>query len=129
MKKPSISKYKTKVDGVFSEYIRTRDGCCVRCGATTNLQCSHTIPKSHGNILRYDERNGITLCYHCHLSWWHKNPVEAGEWFKSRFPDDYEYLEAKKNETLKLSIDKLKEIEAHYKDKLRGGYNNEKLDK
>ena len=36
------------------------------------------------------------LCYHCHLEWWHKNPLEAAEWFKGYSPERYEYLWSKK---------------------------------
>lgn len=25
----------------------------------------------------------------CHLNWWHKNPIEAAEWFKETYPDRY----------------------------------------
>jgi hypothetical protein len=31
---------------------------------------------------------------HDHLNWWHKNPLEATEWFKTRFPERYAYLQA-----------------------------------
>jgi hypothetical protein len=33
------------------------------------------------------------LCYHCHLNWWHKNPIEAGRWFESKFPERVKELE------------------------------------
>jgi hypothetical protein len=32
------------------------------------------------------------LCYHCHINWWHKNIIEASDWFKKRFPERYKYL-------------------------------------
>lgn len=34
------------------------------------------------------------LCYHCHLHWWHKNPVEAGLWFQKTYPERWAYLES-----------------------------------
>lgn len=30
--------------------------------------------------MEFDLDNVKTLCYRCHLHWWHKNPVEAKEW-------------------------------------------------
>jgi len=115
MVKKSVSKLKKKADVEFKKFIRTRDKKCLRCGCLENLQASHSIPVSHGNRLRYDEKNVITLCYHCHLNWWHKNPIEAGEWFKNKFPENYEYVERVKNETKKFTIFELEEIIAKYK--------------
>ena len=120
-KKGSISYYKFKLDPIFKKFIRIRDGRCMKCGTTEHIQCSHTIPTSSGNRLRYDERNCITLCLHCHLSWWHKNPLEAMEWFKDTFPEDYEYLMSVKNETLKFSFDMLRDKLAYYTEKIMGG--------
>jgi len=112
------------------EYIRLRDGMtCQWCGKhveKSNAHTSHVIPKSHGNILRYDPFNLKLLCYHCHLQRWHLNPVEAGEWFKKEFPERLEYLESHKNDTCKLTEDLLnseikdyermiKEISTQYK--------------
>lgn len=28
------------------------------------------------------------LCLHCHLFWWHKNPIEAHEWLTAVLPAD-----------------------------------------
>lgn len=36
------------------------------------------------------------LCYHHHIGWWHKNPLEAGDWFKATFPDRWDYLQRNK---------------------------------
>ena len=114
----NISKLKKKLDIVFKQFIRQRDGRCLRCGATTNLQASHTIPVSHGNRLRYDEKNLITLCYHCHLNWWHKNPIESGLWFKSKFPEEYAYLESVKHEHKKFTIEELETLISTYKERV-----------
>ena len=118
MAKKSVSLFKKKADIVFKQFIRTRDGKCLHCGNRENLQASHSIPVSHGNRLRYDEKNVITLCYHCHLNWWHKNPIEAGAWFKIVFPGNYEYVERVKNERVKFTITELEEIIKKYEDLL-----------
>jgi len=115
MRKPSVSALKKKLDVLFKKFIRTRDKRCLHCGCLENLQASHSIPVSHGNRLRYDEKNVITLCYHCHLNWWHKNPIEAGEWFKNKFPENYEYIERVKNERVKFTVEELEDLIAKYK--------------
>lgn len=73
------------LDNVFSRIIRARDGRCLHCGATESLQCSHVLPRTYFSV-RWEEDNAITLCYRCHLQWWHKYPHEAVEWFDSEFP-------------------------------------------
>ena len=122
-KKPSISSLKKKVDLVFKKFIRLRDGKCLRCGTTQALHASHTIPVSHGNRLRYDEENVITLCFHCHKAWWHAYPTESGKWFKKTFPKKHKYIERVKNERKKFTIEELQELYDHYKEEV------EKLEK
>jgi len=87
-----------KLDKVVKDIIKQRDNyTCQHCGKyleKSNCHASHVIPVSAGHRLRWDKQNLKTMCYHCHLNWWHKNPVEAGEWFMSKFPDRWEYLQA-----------------------------------
>jgi hypothetical protein len=45
--------------------------------------------------------NMKVLCYHCHLNWWHKNPLESGEWFKDKFPERAKFIEEHKKEIVK----------------------------
>jgi hypothetical protein len=40
--------------------------------------------------------NILTLCYACHIHWWHKNPLEAYKWFNANYP-------ALKRKLLKMS--------------------------
>lgn len=70
---------------------------CQKCGKHvqgSNAHGSHVIPVSAGMKLRWDLNNIKTLCYHDHINWWHKNPLEAAEWFKQEFPERAAYLEA-----------------------------------
>lgn len=63
---PRIKKWSSKkADTLFSRYIRSRDGKCVRCGRIENLQCSHFWPRAISST-RYDPDNCDTLCYACH---------------------------------------------------------------
>jgi 5-methylcytosine-specific restriction endonuclease McrA len=97
-KGPTVSKLKKECDELAKNVVKARDkNTCQRCGkVVSGSDChgSHVIPVSAGNKLRWDEQNLKVLCYHCHLNWWHKNPLEATEWFKARFPDRFAYLQA-----------------------------------
>ena len=64
-----------KADKVFSEYIRLRDGKCVRCGrqgegkqGIVGLQCSHYYGRSRESV-RFDSENADSLCFGCHQFW------------------------------------------------------------
>ena len=45
----------------FARAVKKRDGCCVHCGATENLQAHHK-----DGLTSYDPADGITLCSDCH---------------------------------------------------------------
>jgi 5-methylcytosine-specific restriction endonuclease McrA len=91
-----VSKIKKQCDKLVKEIVSIRDkDICQKCGERvygSNRQRSHVIPVSAGNKLSFDPINLKVLCMHCHLYWWHKNPLEAREWFKEKFPTRYEYL-------------------------------------
>jgi len=68
----------TKLDKVFSLWIRSRDKRCLKCGKTENLQCAHIYSRIARSV-RWDSDNAITLCYACHIGWAHKYPLEFAE--------------------------------------------------
>lgn len=96
---------------------------CQRCNKVcsgSDCHGSHIYPVSMGHALAWEVVNILTFCFHCHMNWWHKNPIEAGRWVEKRFPDRILYLESlgtapKKftdEELLQAKID-LQEILAH----------------
>lgn len=93
VKKKKVSKkgISKKLDTLFSQRIRERDGVCLRCGKRDGLQCAHLISRTYKH-LRCDEKNAITLCYACHIHWCHHNPIEFSEWVEKRFPKNYKYV-------------------------------------
>jgi 5-methylcytosine-specific restriction endonuclease McrA len=97
-----ISLLKKKLSKLVKDYVKKRDNyTCQKCDkkvSGTNCHASHVIPVSSGNVLAFDPLNMKVLCYHHHINWWHKNPIESGEWFKKKFPERWEYLNKKKNE-------------------------------
>jgi 5-methylcytosine-specific restriction endonuclease McrA len=83
MKKKKIWRTIT-ADRKFSDYIRKRDGKCIRCGKISNLQCSHFWSRIHSST-RFDPENCDTLCYPCHygnLDGWEYDQAGAYRDFK-----------------------------------------------
>lgn len=101
-KKPSKSSLKKRCDELFSKKIRAR-GFCEKCGRQTNLQCAHVYPRTN-MALRFEPLNALCMCYNCHLSWAHKNPLEFTEWFLGKFPERANYLRTARLEIKKMSI-------------------------
>lgn len=62
----STAALKRKATSLHSQYVRARDGRCVRCGSTTGqLQCAHIISRRYA-ATRTDEGNAYCLCAGCH---------------------------------------------------------------
>lgn len=98
-KKSNRQKLKKTLEHLVKEYVKKRDNyTCQRCGKKVegvNCHASHVIPVSRSSNLQFDPMNMKVLCYHDHINWWHKHPIEAGKWFTDTFPERWEYLEAK----------------------------------
>ena len=63
-----IKRLKKECDKLWSEAVRTRDGECVLCGKKDTLQAHHWIhSKAQGNRHRWEIRNGVGLCFTCHI--------------------------------------------------------------
>lgn len=103
-----------KLDELVKTNVKKRDNyTCQKCFkrvSGSNAHASHVIPVSRGNALRWDMQNIKTLCFHCHINWWHKHPTESGEWFKKTFPDRWAYLEKRKYQMVKYSVIDLEEL-------------------
>lgn len=97
MRKITRRGLKKKLDILVKEFVKKRDNyTCQKCGKrleSSNCHGSHVIPVSAGIRWAYDPDNIITLCFHDHINWWHKNPLESGEWFKKTFPKMYKHIE------------------------------------
>ena len=107
-----------KLDKLSKDVVRKRDGnICQHCGKWvegTNRHVSHVIPVSAGNKLRWDPMNMKILCHHCHLNWWHKNPMEAAGWFQDKFPKRWKYLQENRG-IYKFTITELETLIERYK--------------
>jgi 5-methylcytosine-specific restriction endonuclease McrA len=81
-------KERKKLDKEWSLKVRTRDNfICQACGRKAhNNNAAHIIPKHDSPDLRYNVRNGITLCYRCHVvgpKSCHQNPLWFNHWLKN----------------------------------------------
>jgi 5-methylcytosine-specific restriction endonuclease McrA len=113
-KKTARKKLEDKLEKLVKDYVKDRDNyTCQKCGKyleKSNCHASHVIPVSAGNQFKYDPLNMKVLCFHDHIHWWHKNPIEAGDWFKKKFPDRHKYLFGQPRKTVKLTEEKLKQM-------------------
>lgn len=104
------------IDTLFSKYVRQRDGYCQRCGKTENLQCSHVMPRTFISV-RWNPDNAITLCYACHIYWWHKYPHDASAWFDSKWPGRYQRVRYITNSGIKTKpLDEYEKLKLLYKE-------------
>ncbi len=79
----------TKLDKLFSDYIRARDKFCQKCGRSGSLQTSHFHGRRKKST-RWDELNCVALCFTCHRHFT-ENPLEHCEWFKNHMGEDEFY--------------------------------------
>lgn len=96
MKTPK-KKLKDKLEKVVKSIVKIRDkNICQKCQKKVegaNCHASHVIPVSRDGRLAYDPINLKVLCFHCHINWWHKHPIESGQWYLSEFPERYAVIE------------------------------------
>ena len=120
MKRKTIER---KLTTITAEIIKIRDdNTCQHCGVHTvgrNCHVSHVKSKGKYGGLRWDLNNLKLLCYRCHIHWWHKEPTEVGDWFKSEYPKRWEYLKEKMNQTIKLKQHDLEEMLKDYEKTLK----------
>jgi hypothetical protein len=122
MKVKTKSQLTKELDAVFSQYIRhsrSKNGICtcITCGREyeiKKIQCGHFMSRQYMSI-RWDERNVATQCYGC-------NVMHSGRQYEFSLKigkelSDELYLLSKK--TKKWSLDELKDMIQHYKDKLK----------
>jgi len=127
--KPNKKLYKENVT-MAKTIAKIRDWyICQRCWATTNIHWSHIINEARDHRLSTNEYNIKALCHNCHLNRRHKNPVEAGDWFKTKRPWRWERLQTKhirNRSEWKIPPDRhekenirLKELLEYYENKVR----------
>ena len=83
--------------------VRLRDKMtCQKCWSRKAPQCSHVISDWSDTRLSVDPLNMKILCMPCHMYWRHRNPIEAYERYKGKFPRRFEYLKARHKEYMTM---------------------------
>lgn len=123
-RKSLLTKRKNFLEELAKKYVHLRDNdICQKCGKpSSGRDCHVSHVKSKGSYprLRADVINLKILCYHCHRHWWHKEIIDATNWFKDKFPDRYEYLEIAKQDQRKLTLDEVEQKIEELQDMLVG---------
>ena len=132
-KKISVSKWKDRLDKLVMQAVRLREKMiCEKCGKRVSgqdAQTSHVKPKGLYPMLRFDLLNVQLLCYHCHIYWWHKDPLEASVWFEGKYPTTAKELERRALETRtgRFGQQDYEDIETNLKEKIKDYKNDRNL--
>lgn len=70
--------WKAKADKLWSEYVRTRDKVCRRCGKVPSKHPHHIVSRRY-HATRFMPANGVGLCPACHF-YCHQNPIGSHKW-------------------------------------------------
>jgi len=95
----SIKSLRNKLDKVFNEYIRTRDGKCILSKSKNKLQCSHYYDKKASPYLRWDERNAHAMTNKMHFKHHHGKAPNYSLWMFEKYGIEFMrklYLDSEK---------------------------------
>ena len=88
--------YTKKLVAKAKKCVKLRDNfICQKCEKQVegnNCHASHVLNVGTHKAFELDPENMKVLCSYCHLHWWHKDVLNATEWYKKKFPDKYNYL-------------------------------------
>ena len=88
--------YTKKLVAKAKKCVKYRDNyTCQKCNKYvegSNCHASHVLNVGTHKAFELDPENMKVLCGYCHLHWWHKDVLNATEWYKETFPDRYKYL-------------------------------------
>lgn len=101
---------RVKLRRLLKDVVFARDKYkCLRCRRQVTLAPAHIYPKGAYRKLEFEIKNVITLCYPCHFSFAHKDPLEFTDWLNKNIPWIEELKEMKKNDVgLKLDYNLIK---------------------
>ena len=87
IKRLTNSKFKKILTELAKQYAKHRDKfTCQRCWVKTSIHWSHIIPVSADGRLSINIENIKALCFHDHMNWRHKNPIESWIWAEKKRP-------------------------------------------
>jgi len=118
-KTQTISQIRDKIDKAFNEYIRIRDGACVICGNTENLQCSHYWGKKARPATRWHELNAHAMCAKCHFLHHHGHEAMYADYMYNTYGfDTMELLNTRSTQCSKWTRSELDDKLNYWKEKL-----------
>lgn len=92
---------------------------CEWCGRPA-IHAHHMIAKAQGNKLKYDLRNGVALCYACHVEFHQKNSAKGWKLMQRQRPEDFEFIWNEPSEEVKWTRGDMRQILADLRETLRG---------
>ncbi len=130
MRKYNKTAHINRLRKLLSEIIRLRDRKCQFCGRSDRkMDASHIWPKGTYSSMQFLPDNVKLLCsFPCHMSWWHGNPAESGQWVKE-FLGEEKYNNLLKRSQQSVTVNRVfleqTEIELKaYLGELRGNHEN-----
>lgn len=113
-KKITLAKAKKLLLEDVKRMIRESGECVVtgqgKCGGV--LQASHIMSEGAYKNLFVDPQNIFPMCWKHHFFFWHRNIVDAVEWFKKDFPAVYTYLQKNKKTRIDFTIENIQALRA-----------------
>jgi hypothetical protein len=103
MKKPEIK----KLDKMWREAVKERDGGCQICGRVDYMNAHHVIGRRNQQT-RWDLDNGIGLCPKHHTFGTesaHQDPAWFMEWFQANYPERYANIMKQRIMSVKRNYD------------------------
>jgi hypothetical protein len=88
--KRTIKSVKNSCDRLWATLVRARAAnTCERCGEPARE--SHHAYGRADHRLRFNVRNGVSMCFQCHV-WAESYPIEFTNWFRGDRTEDAAYL-------------------------------------
>ena len=91
LRKKSPTFYRKRCVKWAKDEAKERDGWrCQKCGKKVegmNAHGSHIYNEGTYRSMSADTDNILTFCYHCHIYWWHRSPLDASAWFNAKYPE------------------------------------------
>ena len=118
-KKRTRTWYIKKLSEKAKKYVKERDSyTCQYSGKVvsgSNCHASHILNVGQHKYAELDPHNMKVLSSYYHLHWWHKDVLHATKWFKSIFPDRYDYLMSLAEHKVKIPTEALEQLHENTK--------------
>lgn len=112
-----IPTLKKEIQVEFNRMV-TKGQPCAYCGKRfAKMDCSHVFSRESADHLRFDILNVLPMDSKCHKWVWHSDPIIATNWFKSKYPERWDYLMFAKSQSKEWTVEELKQIREDIKNR------------